>query len=189
MSAAPVSKLSAEEYLEMDRAAELKSELHDGQVFPMVAVSFRHARIASGMSSAIRTRIRGKDCSEAIAPIRVRVSPSQFCYPDIVVVCGEAQLTDENVDTLVNPKVVVEVLSPSTEDYDYGGKFVLYRKLESLVEYLLVAQSEPKVEIFRKQSHSSWHLDTVCGLDASIQIGALGIEIPLAEIYEGIKFD
>lgn len=172
----------------MDRAAELKSEFHNGQMFPMVAVSLSHARIASGVSSALRTRLKEANCFEAIAPIRVRVPASQFVYPDVVVVCGEPRLTDEKSDTLTNPKVVVEVLSPSTEDYDYGGKFALYRKLESITEYLLVAQSEPKVEIFRKQSGTSWRLDTVSGLGGVVTVESLGVELPLAEIYDGVKF-
>ena len=187
MGALAQTKPTIEEYLALDRAAELKCEYHDGEFFPLASVSFRHARIASGVASCFRTRLRGTGWQEAISPIRVRVSPTKYVYPDIVVVCGEPSFTDEQVDTLTDMKLAVEVISPSTEDYDYGGKFAFYRRLESFSEYLLVSQSEAKVEIFRKQSPTSWTLDTIAGLDASVK--ALDIDIPLAEIYEGIVFD
>jgi len=186
MSALPIHKLTPEEYLALDRDAELKSEYHDGELFPVAAASFRHARLVGRGFSAIESRLRGKDCAAAVSPLRVRVSPTQFVYPDIAVVCGKPQFTDEQVDTITNPKVIVEVLSPSTQDYDYGGKFGLYRRLASLQEYVLVSQDEVKVEVFRKQTEMLWTFETIAGAEATLRLDSLGVEVPLAEVYEGI---
>ncbi|MBY0506710.1 MAG: Uma2 family endonuclease [Bryobacteraceae bacterium] len=186
MGAAPHLKLSVDEYLAFDREAELKSEYHDGALFPLAAVSFAHSCIAAGITTALRTRLRGTGCRAAISPLRVRVSASKFVYPDIVVVCNQPTFTDEQVDTLNDARSIVEVLSPSTQDYDYGGKFELYRRLPEFSEYLLVSQSEARVDIFRKQSETSWTLDIVTGLDASVQFA--GVTIPLAEVYEDVTF-
>lgn len=118
--------------------------------------------------------------------MRIRVGPTRFVYPDLLVVCGEPALTDEHHDTVTNPKVIVEILSQSTEDYDYGSKFTLYRGLPSFEEYLLVSQTEHRIEVFRRMPDSRWILSTFEGLDASLPIESLNISIPLAQIYSGI---
>jgi Uma2 family endonuclease len=185
MGAVAIPKLSVQEYLAMDREAELKSEFHDGEVFPLAAVSWEHAQIVVRTARRLDERLEGTPCRVAASPIRVRVSPTKFVYPDIVVVCGQPALTDEVADTLTNPKVIVEVLSPSTMDYDYGGKFALYRRLPSFEEYLLVAQDEPRVEVFRRAGEHTWVLTTYLGLDAVIPVQSLNISIPMAELQAG----
>lgn len=181
MSAAPVRKLSVEEYLAMDRAADLKSEYHDGEVFPIAAVSLAHAQMAIRIGRRLDERLESSPCRVA-ALARVRVSPTKFVYPDIIIVCGAPALTDEIADTITNPRVIVEILSPSTADYDYGGKFALYRRLPSFEEYLLVAQDEPRVEVFRRTPDGRWMLSTYQGLDATIPVECLDLSIPMREI-------
>ncbi len=185
MSATFAPKLSVEEYLAIDRLAELKSEYHDGEMFPINAVSWEHAIIAVNLAALLHGALRGGTCRTAISPIRVRVSPTQFVYPDLAVVCNEPAFTDEKVDTITNPKVVVEILSPSTADYDYGGKFQLYRRLESFEEYVLVFQKEPRVEVFRKAPDGRWVLTTYEGTGAKVEVESLAVSIPMADIYAG----
>ena len=186
MSAAPVAKLSVEEYLALDRAAEVPSEYHDGELFPLDAVSLQHGLISNHVGRRVGERLEGGRCQIA-AQIRVRVSPTKFVFPDQVVYCGKAALTDEAADTITNPKVIIEILSPSTADYDYGTKFGLYRRLPSFEEYVLIAQDEPKVEVFRKTPDGRWILSTYDGLDSTAKVESLEITLPLAELYAGVE--
>lgn len=187
MGALPITKLSVEEYLARDRAAEWPSEYHDGEVFPMVAVSWAHSHISSNVTRGLGNLLAKTPCSVAGAGLRVRASGTQFVIPDLVVVCGKPVLTDEHQDTLINPKVIIEILSPSTADYDYGQKFILYRRLESFEEYVLVAQDQARVEVFRKTPDKRWLLTTYEGLQAVAGIECLGVSLPLGEVYEGIE--
>ncbi len=186
MSALATPRLTVKEYLELDRAAELKSEYHDGEVFPIAAVSFRHGRLAVRAGRILDTQLSKNSCEIASSPVRVRVSATQYVYPDLVVVCGKPQFTDEHVDTITNPKVIVEVLSPSTADYDQGGKFELYQQLGTFEEYMLVSQDQVKVKVFRKQSSTMWTMETFTGAEAIIRLDSLPVEFPLSELYEGI---
>ena len=175
--------MSVEEYLALDRAAEVKCEYHDGELFPVVAVTIEHGRVTANTIRRLSERLDGKPCRVLNSPIRVRVSPTKFVYPDILVVCGKIDVTDEAQDTLTNPKVIVEVLSPSTAGYDYGPKFALYRRLSSFEEYVLIAQDEPRVEVFRKNSDGQWVLYSNEGLEGMVRVETLDIDLPLAEIY------
>ena len=183
MSAIPVPKLSVEEYLALDRAAEIRCEYHDGELFPVVAVTFEHARVTANTVYRFSERLYGKPCRVLNSPIRVRVSPTKFVYPDILVFCGKPDFTDDMQDTITNPRVIVEVLSPSTADYDYGGKFALYRRLPSFEEYFLIAQDEPRIEVFRKDPANRWILSSYAGLESTVRVESLDIVLPLAEIY------
>ncbi len=174
------------DYLELDRAAEWKSEYHDGGMIPLAAVSFQHARLVAHAAAALYNGLRGGPCTVACLPIRVCVSPRQYLYPDLVVVCGKPQFTDEQVDTITNPKVIVEVLSPSTADYDQGGKFDLYRQLASFEEYVLISQDRSRVMVYRKQSSTKWTLDIVTGFESIVKLDSIRVEFPLSELYEGI---
>src|SRR5882724_10432023 len=119
MGALPGAKLSVEEYLARDRDAQVLSEYHDGEIFPLVAVSLAHGTIQNNVGWRLGERLIGSPCRVSNAGVRVRASATKFIVPDTVVVCGKPALTDEHQDTLTNPKVIVEILSPSTEDYDY----------------------------------------------------------------------
>ena len=187
ISAEPKMKLSVEDYLEFDEAAEHKSEYHDGEIFPVVDASEHHAGIAANLGMVFGPRLRTSECRR-LQFLRVRVSPTQYVYPDFAVVCGKSQFAQGDANSLINPKVIVEILSPSTADFDHGGKFELYRNLQSFEEYLLVSQDEPRVKIFRKQSPTLWSMNIVRGLDETVHVTSLGIEFPLNELYEGVNF-
>ena len=176
-------KMTVEEYLAYDRAAEVKSEYHDGELFPTsVSMSVRHSRISANVVASLSTLLRSTSC-RVYTPTRVRVNARKYFYPDVFVVCGQVQLTDETQDTITNPKVIVEVLSPSTADYDLGGKFQLYLRLPSLEEYVAVSQDEVKVHVFRRTANDVWNLTNYEGLDASFSLQSLGIVVPLREIF------
>ena len=121
--------------------------------------------------------------------MRVKVNPTGlYTYPDVAVVGGEPRFEDSHVDTLLNPTVLIEVLSDSTEAYDRGGKFAHYRALESLSDYLLVAQNEPRIEDFRRQTDGQWLYSVADGLDAEVEIANIGCVLHLAEVYERVAF-
>jgi Uma2 family endonuclease len=187
MSANPRPRLTADEYLALDRSAEWKSEFHDGEMFPIEAVSLRHATIATNVVRSLGAKVRAAGCTMLTGPLRVRISPTQFVYPDYQIVCGKAQLTDENEDTVTNPKIVIEILSPSTANYDHGEKFDLYRRLSSIEEYVLIAQAERKVEVFSKQSESLWSLTITAGSDQSVRLKSVDIEFSMIDLYEGVE--
>lgn len=187
MGALSIPKLSVEEYLTLDRVAEVPSEFHDGEMFPIEAVSIEHVKISQQLVAWILQRLRGTKCQLLSAPLRVRVSATKFVLPDLFVVCGSPELTDEHQDTVTNPKVVIEILSPSTADYDYGHKFRLYQRMASFEEYVLVSQDEPRVDRYRKSAQNRWNLSIYIGLEAVVPIESLSLSLPLAEIYAGIE--
>ena len=186
MSALAVPRLSVEEYFALDRDAELKSEYHDGVLFPICAVTIAHARLSARLARRLDERLESGVCITMISPLRVRVSRTQYVYPDIVVVCGKPSLTAESAETITNPKTLIEVLSPSTKDYDYGTKFELYRSLASLEEYVLVSQDRQRIEVFRRMGNQEWRLSRYDGAETILPLESLNISIPLREIYEGI---
>ena len=186
MGAAPVVKVSVEEYLAADRAAEFPSEYYDGEVFPIAVANVPHSLINNNFVRRVAERLDGGPC-HILAQIRVRIGPAKFVYPDQAVVCGRLEFIGEGAETIANPKVVVEVMSPSTSDYDHGGKFALYRRLPSLEDYVLIAQDQPSVEVFHKTADGAWLLNTHEGLDAVAKIDSLRIALPLNELYAGIE--
>ena len=188
MGALPVEKFSVEEYLALDRAAEMRSEYHDGQLFPVEATTLAHGVLQLNVGRRLAERLDGKLCRAVGTALRVRVSRFNYVYPDVLVYCGKPALTDGHSDTITNPKVIVEILSPSTEDYDYGKKFILYRGLASFEEYLLVSQDRPRVEVSRKTPESRWVLTTYEGLETAVNVESLGITIPMTELYDGVEF-
>jgi Uma2 family endonuclease len=150
-------------------------------------VSVRHAVISVNVGAVLREQLAKTPCRVAGSSLRVRVSPTKFLLPDMVVFCGKAEVTDEHQDTVTNPRVIVEILSASTANYDYGEKFILYRLLESFEEYVLVAQHKARVEVFRKTPDKRWLITTYEGLDAVAQVESLGISFPLAEVYARVE--
>ncbi len=187
MSALRVERHTVEEYLALDRAAEVPGEYHDGEMFSVEAATLRHSAISLQAKRRLTERLEGKPC-RVVEEVRLRIGPTKFVYPDIMVVCGQPATTDEYLDTITNPKVIVEILSPSTEDYDYGTKFELYRRLPSFEEYLLIAQDRPRVEVFRKMSGERWVLSTYRGLDAEVALETVDVALRLAELYVGAGF-
>jgi Uma2 family endonuclease len=189
MEPQPQSYLTPEDYLAIERQAETKSEYLDGEMFAMTGGSFPHNAIIGNINGALWQRLRRKPCQICPNDQRVHIpATGLYTYPDVVVVCGEPRLQDEHQDTLLNPTLIIEVLSPTTEAYDRGKKFEHYRSIESLVEYLLVVQSEPHVEHYLRQDGNRWLFTETAGLEATLALPSLHCELALAEIYEKISF-
>lgn len=185
MGALPNPFISVAEYFELDRAAEVPSEYHDGVMYPRCDVSPAHGRIHVKMSAALDNRLASSGRCATMNAIRTRVGKTKYVYPDLAVICGTVQTTSENADTIVNPRVVVEILSPSTKDYDMGTKSELYRELPSLEEYVLVSQDRWRIEVLRRDG-SEWRLARYEGADALLPLRSLEIEIPLREVFGGV---
>lgn len=189
MAVQPKTCLTPEEYLALERAAETKSEYIQGDMVAMSGASRSHNLIATNLASELRNQLKKRPCEVYTADMRVKIQTLRrplYTYPDLVVVCGEPQLEDEHLDTLLNPLLIVEILSPSTESYDRGRKFAAYRTLASLQEVLLVPQDEPRVELYTRQSDHRWVLSEATGLDAVVQLSAVGCELSLREIFDKI---
>jgi Uma2 family endonuclease len=184
MSAHAQPGLTPEQYLEIERAAEFRSEYYAGRMYAMSGASYNHVLITLSLGGELRAALKLSPCAVGTNDLRLRISPrGLYTYPDIVVVCGDPKFADDQKDTLANPTFLAEVLSPSTEAYDRGFKSAQYRKIESLQEYVLVSQTEPRLEVFRRQPGGGWLLSEFVGLDAVSRFDSLGCEIPLAEIY------
>jgi len=177
--------ISVEEYLERERAAVgEKHEYIDGWLIAMTGASLPHNLIVSNINALLHTALRSTECRVTTNDLRVALpSVDKYAYPDIVVYCGEPELDEEKPDMLYNPTLLVETLSPTTEGYDRGEKFARYRQLDSLQEYLLVAQDTPHVEHYVRQDDGSWRLTDTDGLDATITLPSVEAELPLSEIY------
>lgn len=189
MSAIPKRKLTPEEYLEMERKAEFKSEYFGGEAFAMAGAKRRHNVIAWNIGGELRQHLKGKDCEAYPADMRVFVPQTGlYTYPDLVVVCGEPEFQDETFDTLLNPILIVEVLSDTTEGYDRGKKFTHYRSIETLREYVLVSQDEARIEKYVKQGDGFWMLSEAFGLDASIKLDSIDCDLALSEVFDKINF-
>lgn len=179
---------SPEEYLTLERAAEYKSEYVSGEIFAMAGTSERHALITSNVSISIGGQLKPKGCKTYITDLRVNVGAAYF-YPDIAVVCGKAELVDDGyLDNLLNPTLVVEVLSKSTEAYDRGEKFARYAGIQSLNTYILISQDQPKVEVFSRLPDGSWNLKTFMSLSATIEFPHLDCHLTVADVYDQVEF-
>lgn len=181
--------LSPEQYLEAERSAAFRSEYYSGHVYAMSGGSYRHFQIIGNITGELHAALKKRPCSVGPTDLRLRVSPDGlYTYPDVVVICGEPQFADDRNDTLLNPTLIVEVLSPSTEAYDRGFKAAQYRTLESLEEYALIAQAEPRVEVFRRQPGGHWLLSEAIGLAAVCRFESLDCSVPLVDIYDKVTF-
>jgi Uma2 family endonuclease len=189
MSAQPQPRLTPEQYLEIERAAEIRSEFYAGRMYAMSGGTHVHALVIGNVSGELRTALKDGSCLVSPSELRVRVGPDGlYTYPDIVVVCNEPRYVDGHKDTLLNPTLIIEVLSPSTEGYDRGFKATQFRQVESLQEYALVSQSEPRVEVFRRQAGGLWLFSESAGLESVCRFESLGVGIALAEIYSKVAF-
>lgn len=177
------------EYLDYERASETKHEYYDGEIFAMSGASRGHNLISGNLMVAFKTQLRGKGCEVYPADMRVKIPETGlFTYPDLSVMCGEAQFADDTFDTLLNPVVIVEILSPSTESYDRGKKFQHYREIPSLREYVLVAQDSPRIEYYHRRDDGGWEFTDAAGLDATLTLASVGVTLALAEVYEQVTF-
>ena len=180
--------LTPEEYLVMEREAAFKSEYRDGKIVAMPGASRQHNLITVNLSSGLHIQLLERGCEVYVNDMRVKVSNTGlYTYPDVVVVCDEPRFDDNHFDTLLNPTVLVEVLSPSTENYDRNDKFLSYQTLESLQEYILVSQNGVHVEQYIHQD-GKWVLREFRSLDDVLQIASIECELALRAIYAKVKF-
>lgn len=196
MSAAPRLRYTPEEYLAIDRAAECKSEYVAGEIFRVPTAggwaggSENHNTITFNLSGLLHSQLRGGPCRGFAGDMRVSAGEGElYVYPDILVVCGERRFMDERRDILINPTVIMEVLSSTTEAFDRGEKFEGYRRLKSLQDYLLVAQDRPHVEQYARQPDDRWLLSEAGGTGTDIALPSIGCVLRLSEIYDGVDFD
>ncbi len=178
------------EYLALERESPYKSEYCDGELFAMTGASRRHNLISLNIGAELRAQLRDRPCEVYTSDMRVTVSPSGlYTYPDVVVVCEEPVFEDTVGDTLLNPTLLVDVLSKSTADYDRGSKFEHYRTLASLQEYLLVAQEKPHVMHYVRQSDLTWLLEETHDSDANVHLPSIRCDLALSEVYAKVHFD
>lgn len=187
MASSPITKVTAEEYLALDRAAEFRSEFFDGEIVAMSGGSLRHSGMKINLAGEVRDALRGTQCRAFDSDLRVRVSPRMYTYPDLTVVCGKPMLADERQDILLNPKVIFEVLSPSTEFYDRGVKFRHYREIESLTDYVLLDQEQARIEQFTRGDAHLWTFHDYKAATETLLIESIGASIPSARIYDGLE--
>jgi Uma2 family endonuclease len=187
MAAISEAGWTAEAYLAYDRASELRHEYIGGEMIAMVGASRAHNLIVFNLALALGTQLKGGPCEAYVNDMRVQVTPSDYLYPDVVVVCGEPQFTDASLDTLLNPTLLIEVLSPSTEARDRGAKTALYRALGSVQEYLLVAQERAHIERYAR-TQQGWLLTEAHGLEGVLELAAAGCTLRLADVYDRITF-
>ncbi len=191
-------KITVEEYLAIEETAEFKSEFYDGVMYPvhppegarMMAVASReHNVLTRNLTGLLFNQLRVSDCEVFVADQRLKVKKTGlYAYPDLMIVCGEPQYSAEDRNTLINPKVVIEVLSASTERHDRTTKFRHYKQLPSVQEYVLVSQNEPHVERYVRQEDGTWvQLDFV-GLDVDMMLASVPASVPMAEVYRGVEF-
>ncbi|MDD5579804.1 MAG: Uma2 family endonuclease [Methylobacter sp.] len=180
------TRYTAEDYLTLERSASCKSEFHDGEIYAMTGASRKHNLITVNIAGELRSQLKKRPCEAYINDMRVKAAEARsYHYPDIVVVCGTPQFEDAHVDTLLNPALLIEVLSPSTEAYDRGGKFAHYRKIPTLLEYLLVSQDQPSIERYMRQG-DVWILTEAVGLEASVPLESIDCILSLREIYDKV---
>ncbi len=190
MSAVPKIYLTPADYLAFERQSDIKHEYFRGELFAMAGASRQHVRIAVNATIVLGNQLRGRGCDIFSSDMRVKVSPTGlYTYPDLAVVCGRPRFEDKELDTLLNPTLIVEILSKSTEAYDRGEKFAQYRTLETLTDYLLISQDRPHIERFTRQEGGLWLLSESIGLDAMMPIESIQCQLPLAEVYDRVEFD
>lgn len=188
MSSALSARYSPEDYLAQERDAERKSEYLNGFITAMAGTSFEHGLLEANLIREIGMQLKDGPCDVVTSNVRVLVnSTGLYTYPDVTIVCGRPNFLDQKFDTLVNPTVVIEILSPSTEAYDRGAKFAHYRRIESLREYVLVSQSHMLVERFTKQG-DDWLLTASEGPDGVLELKSVGCKVLLSEIYRKVVF-
>lgn len=189
--AQPVKRYTPQEYYALERRAAYKSEYYKGEIFAMSGGTARHSLISLNIAGEIRQRLKGKPCRAYESNLRLKVAATGLrTYPDASIYCGPLQFDDEDpgVETAVNPTVLFEVLSKSTEAYDRGEKADHYRQIATLRAYVLVSQSAAHVEIYQRQPDGNWLLHVEKSLGATLPIPAIGVELPLTEIYDGVDF-
>jgi Uma2 family endonuclease len=189
MSSMPKRLLTEDEYLTVERKAAYKSEFYRGEMFAMSGASREHELIGGNCFGLLWQKLSKAGCEVYKSDMRFRVAAGTlYVYPDVVAACGEPRFADQETDVLLNPMLLVEVLSDSTADYVRGVKSTHYRTIESLREYLIVEQHQPLVEHVVRQGHDTWLLKTISGLEETIQLASVGMSLQMADIYSQVNF-
>ena len=185
------------EYLEAERTADERSEFIDGEIYAMAGESGRHGDISANFLALIVAKLRGSECRARTKDTKIksgalqtRFGKGMISYPDIVVICGEPEYHDKHKDIVLNPAVIIEVLSETTEEFDRGVKFMRYRNFnDTLTDYILVSQDEPHIEHYIRQKNGDWLLKEYYGLEKSFPIDSINCTLDLAEVYDRIEFE
>lgn len=178
-----------QEYLTLERGSEIKCEYFFGEIYAMSGASENHNLIVTNIVAELRYQLKGRPCKVYSNDMRVKVNQSGlYTYPDVVALCGKALFDDKRQDNLLNPTVIVEVLSKSTEYYDRGLKFINSRKIESLQDYILVSQNRTLIEHYSRQADNKWLFYTKDSLEDSIEIPSIECTIALSEVYDKVEF-
>jgi Uma2 family endonuclease len=189
MSAIPKRRFTEAEYLAIERTAEFKSEYYNGQLFAMAGTSPQHNRIKENVIGEIFSQIKKSPCQSFSSDQRVlSVSNRHYFYPDIVIVCGTLEYAEQDKNTLVNPQVIFEVLSESTEEYDRTVKFESFSKLPSLKEFVFIRQKYPIVERFTKKDDRTWNFRMFSDLNESFSLTTIPVQVAMADIFRGVEF-
>ena len=188
---APKHRYTVSDYLHRERESLDKHEYRDGEILLMAGGTADHSLIVANVIRELGNRLRGKPCRVYDSNLRVRIARTVlYTYPDASVICGPREIdpNDPSGETVTNPRLIVEVLSPSTEGYDRGEKFGRYRQLDSLEEYVLVSQAAARIETFWRQADGTWLFTATSGLELAAKLRCMDIELPLAEVYAGIEW-
>jgi Uma2 family endonuclease len=189
MSVQTRAHITPGEYLEIERQAEYKSEYYNGEIFAMSGGSINHSLIAANVTSTLHRLLEGSGCRVFSSDLRIHIPiVGLFTYPDVSVICGQPEVLDDQRDTVLNPILLVEVLSPSTEKYDRGQKFLFYRSIPSLREYLLVAQDRRSAELFRRNEAGIWELHEP-DRDGRLELTSVGCAIGIDDVYAGVVME
>jgi Uma2 family endonuclease len=186
-----IKRFTVQEYYALETAASYKSDYYKGEIFAMAGGTAEHSRICVNIGGELRNRLRGKPCDTFESKLRLKIKATGLrTYPDVSVYCGPLERAEDDAyhETYTNPTVLFEVLSKSTEGYDRGFKAQNYRRIETLRAYALVSQTDAFIEIYERQPDNRWLLREVAGLDAVLTIPAIGVDVPLSEIYSRVTF-
>jgi Uma2 family endonuclease len=184
MASDPSQRHTIQDYLAFERQSETKNDYLDGEIFAMTGASRVHNLITGNIFGELRDQLKGRPCEVYSESMRVRTPGDLFTYPDVIVVCSEPEFVDGEFDTLLNPTMIVEVLSTSTEGYDRGIKSARYRAIASLAEYVLVTQSQCHIEHLTRQANGDhWLLEELSDLNAILELPSINCRLPLAEVY------
>ena len=188
MAINPQLKLTPAEYLAFERAqSDARHEHLNGEISLMAGASLEHNRIVGNTFASLHAQLRHSACSVFARDMRVKVpATGLYTYPELSALCEEPQLEDDEAEILLNPSLIIEVLSPSTEAYDRGTRFDHYRSIESLQTYVLIAQDRAQIELFQRQDNGNWLLSVVKGLEASVSLVTIGCELALVDVYERV---
>jgi Uma2 family endonuclease len=190
MTTQTITYVTPDEYLAAERISDYRSEYLDGGVYPMTGGSINHNQITINLILELGAQLRARPCRVLGVDLKVRLPDSRkFFYPDVSVVCGELQVHDDRRDIILNPDVIVEVLSPSTEAFDRGAKFRAYQTIESLKEYVLVSQNEPLIEQYVRNGEGKWTYRAAGGLDSTLTLPSIECTLNLSAVYDKVDFN